>query len=446
VSALEIRSGGVIEVDTASLRAVAARLRAVGDGCGDLVRRLDDVAVRLADAGGEAAPVSWELSILRAGVARARDDAASIAAAVEETAVHYEMVELLVARGAAARSDDRAALERLDARIDALSEASPLARVRAERSVLSGADRTDLFQQGARGASVLGPGALALFAAAFGLVPGVIDIARRGVVPAGARLRGVAAPVVIRPLGTAAPAPVASLADAASRIPGDGDARVRVERYAMPGGSRQFVVYIAGTQAVGGREPWDMTSNLQLYGGERSASYAATLQALERAGARPGDVVHAVGHSQGAMIGERLALEGPYDARTVVSFGSPVQADVGDATLSVSVRHTDDPVVALSSGGSPAGVGAEGSIVVERSADPEVGVHDLSIPAHHMSAYAETAALVDASRDPRVDGVRQLFDALGAAETVTASEYAARRAGGEPAAPVVVSPSGAGAG
>ncbi len=153
---------------------------------------------------------------------------------------------------------------------------------------------------------------------------------------------------------TAAPA---SLADAAARIPGGGDARIRVERYTMPDGTRQFAVYVAGTQTVApnSTEPFDMASNIALYTGERSASYDATLAALARAGAEPGDVVHAFGHSQGAMITAHLALEGGYDTQTLVSLGSPVEADVGEGTMSISLRHADDPVAALAAGGHAGG-------------------------------------------------------------------------------------------
>ena len=136
-------------------------------------------------------------------------------------------------------------------------------------------------------------------------------------------------------------APV-SLADAAARIP-QGDTRIRVERYTMPDGTRQFAVYVAGTRTM---QP-STTDAVRHAGrtrssttGERSASYDATLAALADAGAEPGDVVHAFGHSQGAMVNAHVALEGGYDVQTLVSLGSPVEADVGDGTLSIALRHT----------------------------------------------------------------------------------------------------------
>ena len=148
------------------------------------------------------------------------------------------------------------------------------------------------------------------------------------------------------------------------------------------------------------------------------------------AGAQPGDTVHAFAFSQGAMVTAHLALESGYDVATLVSAGSPVEADVGPGTLSVGLRHTDDPVAALAGGGHVGSVGAPGSFVVEVSADPDIDLDDAQAPAHRLSAYTETAALVDASSDPRVDAVRSVFDELATATSVEVVEYAAQRAAG----------------
>lgn len=430
MSDIVIRSGGVVEVDTASLRAVAARLRSVADDSGDQVRRLDTVIVELAGAPPDGPVLSLDAALLRADVARAADDATSIAAALEETATLYETVELLVARDAAMLAGDDAAAARSDARLAQIRAESPETHLRALDALAEGPRRGDLWSQGFVTAGMFGADGSRLYPFVFALLPGVVDVFRRGVVGAHERLSGPAVPVRVQPLSSAPAAPAASLADVAARVPGGDQARVRVERYAMPAGASQYVVYVAGTQTLTGRDPFDMRSSAELYLGQRSASYDAVVAALEDAGAKPGDVVHAVGHSQGAMIGERLALEGRYEMRSVVSFGGPVHADVPDTTLSVSLRHTDDPVAALASGGQPVAAGTTGSIVVERSADPTPALHDLRAEAHHMSAYADTAAMLDASSDPRVDAVRSLFDELAAAQSVTATEYAAERADG----------------
>jgi len=204
---------------------------------------------------------------------------------------------------------------------------------------------------------------------------------------------------------------------------------VRVEKYTIPDGRREFAVYVAGmqSQAFGRYEAWDNASNTELYTGRESASYTATVEALEAAGARPGDTVHAFGFSQGAMIASHLAMEGEYDVQTLVTLGSPVEADAAPGTLSIGIRHRDDPVAALAGGGHMAAVGSSGSFVVERVYDPAVEYDDALLPAHRLTAYADTADLVDASSDPRVVGVEDVFARLGEASSVEVSEYGARR-------------------
>jgi hypothetical protein len=137
------------------------------------------------------------------------------------------------------------------------------------------------------------------------------------------------------------------------------------------------------------------------------------------------------------MLASRLAVEGGYDTQTLVTFGSPVDAQVPDATLSVEVRHRDDPVSALAGGGFDAGAGTPGSFVAERTADPAAGANDLDpLVAHHLPAYEQTAAMLDASSDPRMNAVRDRLALLGGATSVTVSEYSVGRADPAPTAPV----------
>jgi hypothetical protein len=427
VSDITIRSGSVVEVDTVSLRRVVNSLRSLVRDLAELVPRL---GAGLDAAAGVLPATAWamhELMGLRAAVGNAVRDGDELAESVESAAALYEAVELLVERDAAAAAGDLARVERLDARLGRLALEDPTALREARRAL----DDAPTGHGDLNGQALLGSAPFGLLGPWLALPAlfGVADALRFGVIPAGARLApGTDTAVRVRPTAAAAPTPPASLADAARRIPSGGAAQVRVERYEMAGGTRQFAVYVAGTRTGGGdKEPFDAASNVALYAGESSASYEAVTTALRQAGAREGDAVHAFGHSQGAMVLERLALEGTYDTRTLVSFGSPVQADVGEGTLAVSFRHTDDPVAALQSGGHAAGVGAPGSFVVERLADPVAGLRDLQIPAHSLVEYAETAALVDSSGDPRADTVRNVFEGLRAAESAEATDYVAER-------------------
>lgn len=429
---LEIRSGGAVAVDTASLRSAA-------DGFGGLAAELDDIAHvvgtaarRLGEVSRSDVGVPHLIEAARRRIAAASEVAADIVGALLASAAAYEIVELRAERAVAEAAGDTAAVARIDSRMAALAHAHPGAVMRATFEALGYDIRrpADLARQAPGLLWWLAPG---FHAAAIPLawsLQRMIRAAGPGTVPAGSRLHGGPTHVTVTPVVTTGPAAAPrSLADAAARVPGGGQARIRVERYTMLDGSRQFAVYVAGTRtaAANTREPFDMVSNVELYSGGRSASYDATLAALEQAGARPGDPVHAFGHSQGAMVATHVAMEAGYDTRTLVTFGSPVEGDVGDATLSVSIRHSDDPVAALAGGGHPAPVGAPGSFIAERTSDPLPGIHDLRMPAHGIDSYIDTAKMLDESTDERMDPVRRVFDGLSDAASVEVMEFSAER-------------------
>jgi hypothetical protein len=423
---IDIRTGGAIAVDT-------DRLRAGARGCHDVANRLDELqrtarheAARLTahlTLGGtipRAWAIAWRLQ-------RAADDAARLAQRLTHLASVYEIVELDIARRAAHGED----AQRLELRLRELISADPAAASDAQR--IEEDWKTDGIDAVAAQYSAFGAVfGLAGVATVGGLVRGtgaVIDDVGGGTIPREAVLAGEAKPVRLRRLDGPqhrfrAPA---SVEEAASRIP-RADARVRVEKYAMPDGSNRFALYIAGTNTKGGaREAWDWDSNLELYGGRRSASFDATEAALRAAGAKPGDAIYEFGHSQGGMIAGHVALEGGYDARALVTFGSPTEAQVDAGTLSVQLRHTDDPVAALAAGGSAGRVGAPDSVVVQRFADPAVGVGDIELAAHQLDTYEHTAALFDRSDDPRAGAVRERLGELRGAASVQAFDFAVER-------------------
>ncbi len=459
---MEIRGGGAVAVDTVTLRAAADRFAAAEADLDGIGRRLASLQHALKGVPEHTADARAAASALRAKLDQALADAAGIATALREAAFAYEIVELEAEHRAAVLAGDTARAEELDTRVSRLVAEHPDAWRTAlwaefERGVMW---PSELVRQATQwgveaggyasepGALIggVGAGLLTLGGAALAGTSGAGRLSRD------ARLAGAAGPITLTPVAPAAPgtgmpttpavsgAPAGasraastiapqSLAAVTQRMPGAGASQVRVERYAMPDGTHQYAVYIAGTQsmAVGGDDPWDNESNVELYSGRMSDSYAATVAALEAAGAQPGDVVHAFGHSQGGMIATHLSLEGGYDVQTLVTLGSPVAADVGPDTLSVALRHTDDPIAGLAGGGYADAVGAPGSFVAERVSDPDADLDDIAMPAHRVTAYTETAALVDASTDPRVDGLRDVFDELATAEAVEVTEYVATR-------------------
>lgn len=436
---IEIRSGGAVSVDTATLHHAASRFHAFEEHLAELRGRLGQVQGVLYEQRRYASDAYTGAAAAFQRLTTAIDGAEAIAAALRRAAAVYELVELDVRHRVAVTGGETATAERLDARrrellaVHAgLSEEALGAEL--ERTLLWPSEVIELLTEFGleAGGIVSGPGGVVGGVALGGagvLAAAVTGLTGSGLVPRGARLTGGAVPVVLRARAApAAPAP-ATLAAAASRIP-SGPSRVRVETYTMCDGSRQYAVYVAGTAdwSTTGPQAFDMGSNLALARGVESASYSAVTQALEAAGARPGDPVHAFGHSQGATVASWLATSGEYDTRTLVTFGSPVSADVGAETLSVGIRHTDDVVTVLAGGGHLAPVGAPGSFIVETTGAPQSVVPELPGPAHPMAAYAETAAKVDASADPRVGALRDVFGELSSAASVTVTEYAATRA------------------
>ena len=460
---LQISGGGAVAVDTATLSAAAVRFDTTREELAAMSRRLRALEDELRAVSGCTDDARVSASLLAAKLDGVQAEADEIAAALREAGYAYEMVEIEAEHRAAVLAGDTARAQRLDARMTALVEAHPDAWRTAvgaqfERGVMW---PSELVRQAtmwgvAMGGEVSDAGSVVVGASGGVLTLGgavAVGLVGAGKLARDARLSGTAGPVTVTPVAPApvvvaeagatvgagtpasrSPAAVAprSLAAVTERMPGSGEGRVRVERYTMPDGSEQYAVYVAGMQSfdIGGAEPWDNASNVELYAGRTSDSYAATQAALAQAGVAPGDTVHMFGFSQGAMIAGHLALEGGYDTQTLVSIGSPVDTDAGAGTLTVTLRHTDDPVAGLAGGGHDAAVGAPGSFVAERVFDPDAGVDEPRLPAHRLTAYAETAAMVDASTDPRVGALHDVFAGLAGAESVEVTEYAATRGAG----------------
>lgn len=443
---IEIRGGGAVAVDTRTLRETAARFLAARCELEAVYDRLGSLQLMLWAERDVAGAAAGSASVLSTRLLETMTEAERIGDDLRAAATVYELVELNAQHTAALLAGDEDALARIDRRRDELLAYAPDAMNQArgfefERWVMWPSElvreATKLgFDLGEPFEGFIGEALGKTWGAVPAVVGGVVlggstllgataaGASGQGRVPGSARLTGPVPPVTIAAVSSGTTSAPSSLAAAAARIP-TGAARVRVEVYTMPDGSKQYATYVAGMRdaaLAGGRDPWDNESNVQLWTGQRSASYAATVAALEAAGARPGDVVHAFGHSQGAMIASRLAIEGGYDTRTLVTFGSPVEAEVGPGTFSVGIRHSDDPVPALAGGGHLAPVGAPGSFIVERVADDAA-----SLAAHRMSTYVDTAALVDASTDPRVGAVRDTFAELGTAVEVDVVEFSASR-------------------
>ncbi|WP_309104021.1 hypothetical protein [Microbacterium sp.] len=422
---LDIRYGGAIAVDTEVLRAVATRIAGVGshlDRAEAAIRRAHEITVGAPGFSAHVDTAALWASGVHARDMRVRCDEASTGTLLMADA--YELVELRAQAAAVALSDAAAAealqlrIERLEASDERLAPMADMLVAGWENGRFDGLDRQ--FDLG----GALSP--LFLGGALVGARLGV------GTVLPGMTLRGTADPVTVRPVATSRPVgPPTNLAEAFRRFPAAPDAQLKVERYTMPDGTSRYAAYIKGTQSFGygGGDPWDMKSNKELYIGETSASYQATLDALAAAGAEPGDRVDVYAHSQAGMVAAHLAMGSEFDVQVQVTAGSPVEPTLRDDQLLIQLRHTDDVVSSLAGGGSPGGTGSPDSFIAERVGDSRSGVQDVWLATHWLDPYIETAEMVDSSGDVRLEGIRDSWRELGKAEAIEATEYRAERSG-----------------
>jgi hypothetical protein len=229
--------------------------------------------------------------------------------------------------------------------------------------------------------------------------------------------------------------PLRGFGDLAGRIPpGGADApQLRIEKYETSGAAPHWVVYCGGTVDTGltaTGEPWDNTSNIQGVAELNPSSVRATLQAMKDAGIKPGDPVLAVGYSQGGIVATDVIRQGGFTNAGLVTFGSPTgQMVVPAGVPNVAVEIREDLVPAL--GGEPrqADRGGLERIVVRRSIyEDRPPPTDEVLPAHNIRNYRETAAIMDASSEDRVAGMREAIVDFARGEKASVTLWRADRA------------------
>ncbi|MFK4762304.1 hypothetical protein ACI3KS_15345 [Microbacterium sp. ZW T5_45] len=426
MSGIEIDHGGAISVDPEALRDVATRMTALATDFAEARSSIETAYRRIVDAPGLAEHVDtsalWSSGVHTEAL---REDIESAVVGVRLMADVFEYVDLKAEADALALTDAVAADE-LRARMDEIAQGDPRVPDMATMLVQSWVDDrfAGLDNQYTAG-GLLSP--LFFGAAAMGAHAGL------GKIWPGMTLSGAADPVSVTPVKTSTPATApGSASEALGRMPSGSGAQIAVEKYTMPDGSTKFVTYLVGTQNFlpwqsGGSEPWDMKSNVELYGGTTSASYQATLDALAAAGARPGDEVDVVAHSQSGMIAAHLAMESEYDVQVQVTAGSPVEPTLEDDQTLIQFRHTDDLVSGLAGGGAPGGTGSPDSVTVSREGDPVSGIQDVWLQTHHLDTYIETAELAEESGDPRMESLDDFWDGLDDAVEIERTEFHAER-------------------
>lgn len=423
MSGLSIDHGGAIAVDPAELRLVGRRLDAVAARFDEAESRIGNAYRLIVDTPGLSAQVDT-IALWAVGerIARLRDECRDDAEGTLLMADVYEYVELKVeaqlAGGSDAGDDARDRMRRLEASDDRIPEMAEALVKQWEGERFEGLGKQLPF------GGAFGP---------LGFIPALIGVmSARGVIPNGTVLRGTPEAVSVTPVKTSSPAAAPSgMAGALQRLPEKGGAQVAVEKYSYADGTSRYVVYIKGTQTfapgdMGGREPWDMKSNTELYAGHTAASYEATIAAIESAGAEAGDRVDVVGHSQGGLIAAHVAMQSDYDVGVAILAGSPADPMLDDDQMLVSLGNTDDAVRGFAGGGSPGGSGSPDSLAITREDDPVMRFGDAGDP-HLLESYIDLAQEADASGDVRIEKLGELWERLDEAEVIERTEYRAER-------------------
>jgi hypothetical protein len=181
---------------------------------------------------------------------------------------------------------------------------------------------------------------------------------------------------------------------------------VAVTRLDHPDGTRSWLVAVPGTEegTVGGPNPFDMQSNLELLAGQSAAASELTVAAMEQAGIAPGEPVMLAGHSQGGMTAMALAgsvaVTSRFAITHVLTAGSPVAGMSAQPGVEVlHVEHSTDVIPALDGRPNP---DTRDRTTVRRdlsvSDDPAERAARLSfVDAHDVDLYVRTLDLVDAS-------------------------------------------------
>jgi hypothetical protein len=213
--------------------------------------------------------------------------------------------------------------------------------------------------------------------------------------------------VRLRVTSTPPSRPATGTADLLGRIPvSSAEPVVHVEQVNGPTG-RHWVVSIPGTtdwSPVAGRTPFDLTGDVRLMAGERSAGMAGVVAAMRATGVRSGEPVLLVGHSQGGLIAAAVAADPAvrreFTVTHVLTSGAPVASvPVPDDVQVLSLEHTDDLVPRLDGSANP---DRSKWITVSAPAPAPADAAARSEPllAHRGELYRSTAERVDRSSDP----------------------------------------------
>lgn len=211
--------------------------------------------------------------------------------------------------------------------------------------------------------------------------------------------------------------PPTSLATRASSFPNSradpNGEQIRIDRYVEPGKPDRFDVYVGGTVTFDPKtttEPFDLQSDLAGVGQQPTASCQAVVDAMRQAGVTSQTPVVLNGYSQGGLVVSTVAASGHYNVHGVVTFGAPSgQVHLPASVPVLTVRNSEDLVPATSG----YDVNPHAVVVTRDAFAHEPIPSDVVVPAHQLSVYQQTAAVVDGSASSEVRGVLDPLNRFG---------------------------------
>lgn len=205
----------------------------------------------------------------------------------------------------------------------------------------------------------------------------------------------------------------------------DGEpAQVRIDVISEDGRPDRFEVFIGGTadfSPLAGMEAFDMTSNVAMMAGLPAGALAGVERAMKDAGITADSEVVFSGHSQGALIAQKLVVSGDYNTAALVTFGSPGGGIVINAeTPAILFENDDDIIPAL--GGTQRN---DEAVVFRGEAFDNLSdiPADVALPAHRIEAYSALAQIAD--NDAGSHAVALVRDVVGdfAAGDITVTSH-----------------------
>jgi hypothetical protein len=225
--------------------------------------------------------------------------------------------------------------------------------------------------------------------------------------------------------------------DKADELTKSGQPSILVSKVTGPNGETSWIVSIPPTaQMVGGKNPFDVVSDVETMGLDSGDMVTGVLKALKAAGVGSRDQILMIGHSLGGLTAAAVVSSAEFQKRyappAIITMGSPIAPIPIPANVRVlALEHTEDTLVAL--GGTTPRTSnittvtrslAKSPLKAERAAS----THVWGTKSHARPYYQNTLEMVDNSTDPSLLAFKQhVSGILVPGSEVTTTQYGIMR-------------------